>query len=83
MVSTSLARVTRWLTDMGQVPRDDWARAPQQFTADQLASWTMELQGPLGRTRHLRSPLQSVRPTTPAKRLGADAAQWSLPAQAS
>ena len=81
-VSTSLARVTRWLTDMGQVPRDDWTRAPHEFTADQLAPWTMELQGPLGRTRHLRSPLQAIRPPRPPNRLGADAAQWSLPAQA-
>ena len=82
-VSTSLARVARWLTDMGQVPRDDWTRAPHEFTADQLAPWTMELQGPLGRTRHLRSPLQAVRPPMPPNRLGTDAAQWSLPAQAS
>ena len=82
-VSTSLARVTRWLTDMGQVPRDDWTRASQEFTADQLAPWTMELHGPLGRTRHLRSPLQAVHLPGPPNRLGANAAQWSLPAQAS
>lgn len=80
-VSTSLARVARWLTDMGQVPRDDWMRAPGEFTAEQLAQWTLQLQGPLGRTCHLRSPLQSPHLPKPPNRLGADAAQWALPVQ--
>jgi len=75
-VSTSLARVARWLTDMGQVPRDDWTRAPPEFTTEQLATWTMKLEGPLGQTRHLRSPLQTIRPAKPPNRLGADAARW-------
>ena len=81
-VSTSLARVSRWLTDMGQVPRHDWTRAPHEFTAEQMAPWTMELEGPLGRTRHLRSPLQAVHPLRPPNRLGANPAHWSLPGQA-
>ena len=80
-VSTSLARVACWLADFGQVARHDWTQAPQDFTAAQLTSWTLELHGPLGRTRHLRSPLQGVHPSMPPRRLGADLPQWGLPGQ--
>ena len=77
VVSTSLARVARWLADFGHIARQDWVQAPAEFTAEQLASWTVELEGPLGRTRHLRSPLPDFGTLVAPRPLGADSPQWA------
>lgn len=80
LVRISLAQVGRWLVDRGQVPAAALANVAQEFTADELARWSMTSDTPLARLHHLgpvlrlsETPPRWARPTVP---LGHHAPVW-------
>ncbi|MBV8888439.1 MAG: CoA transferase [Alphaproteobacteria bacterium] len=58
LVRISLAQTGRWLVGRGEVPEAALKDVPKEFTADELASWSMESETPVGRLRHLRPAVQ-------------------------
>ena len=80
MVRISLAQVGKWLVDLGEVPEDAARSAPAEFTAEELARWSMVSETPAGKLRHLGpvvglplTPPYWARPSVP---LGYNKAEW-------
>ena len=80
LVRISLAQVGRWLVERGQVPEAELGKAQKEFTADELARWSMTSDVPEGKLQHLgptlrmsETPPRWVRPTVP---LGHHPPEW-------
>ena len=58
LVRISLAQTGRWLVGRGEVPEAELRDVPAEFTAAELARWTMESDAPAGRLAHLRPTVQ-------------------------
>lgn len=58
LVRISLAQTGRWLVSRGEVPEAEAKRAAKEFTADELARWTIETETPMGRLGHLKPTVQ-------------------------
>lgn len=72
LVRISLAQVGHWLVSRGQVPVADLKDLTKEFTREELASWTMTSDTPVGRLQHLspvlqmsETPTRWARPTVP------------------
>ena len=72
LVRISLAQTGRWLVGRGEVPEAELKEVPQEFTAEELARWSIETDTPVGRLGHLRPTVQLsetqpywARPTVP------------------
>jgi crotonobetainyl-CoA:carnitine CoA-transferase CaiB-like acyl-CoA transferase len=71
-VRISLAQVGRWLVGRGQVPEAALKGVPMEFTAAEIARWSMTSDTPHGRLQHLgpvirlsETPARWARPTVP------------------
>jgi crotonobetainyl-CoA:carnitine CoA-transferase CaiB-like acyl-CoA transferase len=64
LVRISLAQVGRWLVERGQVPEVELKHAMPEFTAEELASWSMTSETPGGRLHHL-GPVLGLSETPP------------------
>ena len=64
LVRISLAQVGKWLVDLGEIPEAAARAAPVEFTAEELASWSMISETPSGPLRHL-GPVVKLSETTP------------------
>jgi hypothetical protein len=80
LVRISLAQTGRWLVGRGEVPEADLKEVPAEFTAEELARWSIESQAPAGTLRHLKPTVQLsetapywARPSVP---LGHDEPAW-------
>jgi len=80
LVRISLAQVGKWLVDLGEVDGAAARVAPEEFTADELAGWSMVSQTPSGPLRHLKPVVQMpetaphwARPSVP---LGYNKPEW-------
>ncbi|HVH76792.1 MAG TPA: CoA transferase [Stellaceae bacterium] len=80
LVRISLAQTGRWLVGMGEVPEADLADVPKEFSAEEIARWSIESDTPVGRLKHLGPVLQLsetqpywARPTVP---LGHNPPAW-------
>jgi len=69
LVRISLAQTGRWLVGRGQVPEAQLKDVAKEFTAEELARWSMTSDTPVGRLRHL----------APVLRLSETAPRWSRP----
>ncbi len=69
LVRISLAQVGRWLVERGQVPVASLKDVPQEFTAAELARWSMTSETPVGRLQHL----------APVLRLSETPPRWARP----
>ena len=58
LVRISLAQTGRWLVGRGQVPETELKDVAKEFTADELARWSIESQTPAGRLGHLKPTVQ-------------------------
>jgi crotonobetainyl-CoA:carnitine CoA-transferase CaiB-like acyl-CoA transferase len=58
LVRISLAQTGHWLVGRGQVPEAELKDVPKEFTAEELARWTIESQTPAGRLGHLKPTVQ-------------------------
>lgn len=58
LVRISLAQTGRWLVGRGQVPEAELKDVPKEFTAAELARWSMVSDTPVGRLTHLRPTVQ-------------------------
>ena len=58
LVSISLAQTGRWLVERGQVPEDQLSNVPDDFTADEIASWSTFSDLSIGHVSHLAPALQ-------------------------
>src|SRR5579863_4227305 len=72
LVRISLAQTGRWLVGMGEVPAADLADVPKEFSAEEIARWSIESDTPVGRLKHLGPVLRLsetqpywARPTVP------------------
>jgi crotonobetainyl-CoA:carnitine CoA-transferase CaiB-like acyl-CoA transferase len=72
LVRISLAQVGRWLVQQGEVPESALKDVAKEFTADEIARWSMTSETPVGRLRHLgpvlqmsETPARWTRPTVP------------------
>lgn len=72
LVRTSLAQVGRWLVERGQVPEAKLQDVPTEFTPEELASWLMTSNTPVGQLHHLspvvglsETPSRWARPSVP------------------
>lgn len=72
LVRISLAQVGRWLVERGQVPDAELKDLTKEFTADELARWSMVSDTPVGKLRHLaptirmsETPPRWDKPTVP------------------
>jgi hypothetical protein len=79
-VRISLAQTGRWLVGRGQVPEARLKDVPKEFSADELARWSMTSDTPVGTLHHLalvlrlsETPPRWARPTVP---LGYHAPEW-------
>ena len=70
MVSISLAQTGRWLVGRGQVPEDKLRDVPEDFTSEEIASWSTFSDLSIGRVSHL----------APALQLSETQPHWSRPA---
>lgn len=80
LVRTSLARVGKWMVDLGEVDRKAAMKVPSEFSDSELDGWSMTSEGPQGRLRHLKpviemsaTPARWARPAVP---LGHHQAEW-------
>ena len=64
LVRISLAQTGRWLVERGQVPEAELENVPGEFTPEELASWSMVSETPVGRLHHL-SPVVHLSETPP------------------
>jgi crotonobetainyl-CoA:carnitine CoA-transferase CaiB-like acyl-CoA transferase len=64
LVRISLAQTGRWLVERGQVAEAELKDVPKEFTADELARWSMSSDTPVGRLHHLK-PVLSLSETPP------------------
>ena len=58
LVSISLAQTGRWLVGRGQVPEDKLRDVPEDFTSEEIASWSTFSDLSIGRVSHLAPALQ-------------------------
>ena len=58
LVRISLAQTGRWLVGRGEVPEAGLKDVPKEFTADELARWSIESQTPVGKLKHLKPTVQ-------------------------
>jgi crotonobetainyl-CoA:carnitine CoA-transferase CaiB-like acyl-CoA transferase len=58
LVRISLAQTGRWLVSRGEVPEDELKGVAKEFTAEELARWSIESQTPAGRLKHLKPTVQ-------------------------
>jgi crotonobetainyl-CoA:carnitine CoA-transferase CaiB-like acyl-CoA transferase len=72
LVRISLAQTGRWLVGRGEVPEAELKDVAPEFTADELARWSIESQAPAGTLRHLKptvllseTPPYWARPSVP------------------
>jgi crotonobetainyl-CoA:carnitine CoA-transferase CaiB-like acyl-CoA transferase len=72
LVRCSLAQTGRWLVGRGQVPKTELKNVPTEFTSEELASWSMTSDTPVGRLHHLgpvvclsETPPHWARPSVP------------------
>ena len=70
LVSISLAQTGRWLVGRGQVPEDELQDVPEEFTSEEIASWSTFSDLSIGRVSHL-APVLQLSETYP---------HWSRPA---
>ena len=80
LVRISLAQVGRWLVGRGEVPEAGLADVASEFTAGELARWSIASDTPMGRLHHLapvlrlsETPPRWARPSVP---LGHDEPVW-------
>lgn len=64
LVRISLAQTGRWLVGRGQVPEAELKDVPKEFTAEELARWSITSDTPVGRLRHL-GPVLRLSETPP------------------
>ena len=69
LVRISLAQVGKWIVDLGEVPEAAARDASAEFTAEELANWSMMTETPSGKLRHLK----------PAVQMSETPAYWSRP----
>jgi crotonobetainyl-CoA:carnitine CoA-transferase CaiB-like acyl-CoA transferase len=72
LVRISLAQTGRWLVGRGEVPEAQLEDVPAEFTAEELARWSMTSETPAGRLHHLgpvvrlsETPPRWARPSVP------------------
>jgi crotonobetainyl-CoA:carnitine CoA-transferase CaiB-like acyl-CoA transferase len=86
LVRISLAQVGKWIVDLGEVPADALRGVPAEFTAAELASWSMVTDTPSGRLRHLKPVLRLAETppywARPAVRPGYHQPAWPPPGSA-
>ena len=70
LVTISLAQTGRWLVGRGQVPENQLCEVPEDFTPEEIASWSTHSDLDIGRVSHL-SPVLALSETQP---------HWSRPA---
>jgi crotonobetainyl-CoA:carnitine CoA-transferase CaiB-like acyl-CoA transferase len=58
LVRISLAQTGRWLVGRGEVPEAQLRDVAKEFTADELARWSIESETPVGRLKHLKPTVQ-------------------------
>ena len=58
LVRISLAQVGKWIVDLGEVPAAALEGIQAEFTADELARWSMVSATPSGPLRHLKPTVQ-------------------------
>src|SRR5437868_3468910 len=58
LVRISLAQTGGWLVGRGEVPEAELKDVAPEFTADELARWSIESQAPAGTLRHLKPAVQ-------------------------
>lgn len=58
LVSISLAQTGRWLVERGQVPEDELRDVAEEFTAEEIASWSTFSDLSIGRVSHLAPALE-------------------------
>jgi len=80
LVRISLAQVGRWLVERGQVPESELKDTAKDFTAAELARWSMLSDTPVGRLQHL-APVLHMSETPPRWArtmvpLGHNAPEW-------
>ncbi|MDE2687576.1 MAG: CoA transferase [Chloroflexota bacterium] len=80
LVSISLAQTGRWLLQRGQVAESKLRDVPQDFTAEEIASWSTKSDLAIGKVSHLAPALQlsETQPhwARPAVPLGHHDAVW-------
>ena len=80
LVSISLAQTGRWLLQRGQVAESELRDVPQDFTAEEIASWSTTSDLAIGKVSHLAPALQlsETQPhwARPAVPLGHHDAVW-------
>jgi crotonobetainyl-CoA:carnitine CoA-transferase CaiB-like acyl-CoA transferase len=64
LVRISLAQTGRWLVGRGEVPESQLRDVPKEFTAEELARWSMTSDTPVGRLQHL-APVVRLSETPP------------------
>ena len=64
LVRISLAQVGKWIVDLGEVAAADLKGVPAEFSADELARWSMISETPSGPLRHL-GPVVTLSETPP------------------
>ena len=72
LVRISLARIGKWLVDLGQVPEKDLGDVPADFTSEEINRWRISSEVTAGSLQHLGPTLQLsetqpywARPTAP------------------
>lgn len=82
LVSISLAQTGRWLLDRGQVSENELRDVPEDFTSEEIASWSTFSDLSIGRISHLAPVLQlsETRPhwSRPAVPLGHHEPVWPV-----
>ncbi|HLY47472.1 MAG TPA: CoA transferase [Stellaceae bacterium] len=58
LVRISLAQTGRWLVGRGEVPEAELRGIAKEFTAEELARWSIESVTPAGRLKHLKPTVQ-------------------------
>jgi hypothetical protein len=58
LVRISLAQTGRWLVGRGEVPEAQLKDVQKEFTADELARWSIESETSVGRLKHLKPTVQ-------------------------
>ncbi len=58
LVRISLAQAGRWLVSRGEVPQAELAGVATEFSAEELARWSIESDTPVGRLTHLKPAVQ-------------------------
>ena len=69
LIRISLAQVSKWIVDLGEVPPAALKGIPAEFIASELESWSTVSETPSGRLRHLK----------PAVQLSETPAYWARP----